>query len=358
MELRASDGTPGGCGRRYRKRVEGANETRPVLEVQDLSVEFRTREAQVQAAADVSFALYPGRVTALTGESGSGKSTVALSILNLVPHPGRITSGRVLFHGRDLLAASSSEWRQIRGRQISMVFQDPSTGLNPLLTIGAQVGEILQAHRGLKKKEARAEAIEILRGIGLADPKRVADAYPFQVSGGMAQRVMIAIATALDPEVIIADEPTSSLDVTVQALILEDLDRLRRERGVAILLITHNFGVVAKAAQEVSVMYGGRIVEQGTTQEIFTAPRHPYSWALLGALPRVDAVRNPLPVVPGQLPTPDLLHPDAHCPFLPRCGKAITVCRETPAPPLTPVDGSHSVACYNPVLEAWAGAYR
>jgi oligopeptide/dipeptide ABC transporter ATP-binding protein len=238
-----------------------------------------------------------------------------------------------------------------------MIFQDPSTGLNPILPIGAQVAEVLTAHLSLKKKEARKEAVEILRRVGLPDPERLAESYPFQVSGGMAQRVMIAIATALDPEVIIADEPTSALDVTVQAAILNDLDRLRRERGVGILLITHNFGVVAQVAQEVSVMYGGRIVEQGTAGEFFSRPRHPYSWNLLSALPRIDDVRMPLPMIPGSPPAAGSANEDA-CPFLPRCSKAVSACREQPAPPLRPVEGGHAVACYNPVLAEWAAAYR
>ena len=333
-----------------------SSDREPLLRIEDLSTEFRTKDGVVKAVIDVSLEVRRGSVTALTGESGSGKTTVALSVLNLVPHPGKITAGRILFHGRDLLAIGADEWRQVRGRQISMVFQDPSSGLNPILSIGDQVAEILVAHRKLKKKEARREAVEILRGIGLADAARLAESYPFQVSGGMAQRVMIAIATALDPELIIADEPTSALDVTVQAAILGDLDRLRREKGVAILLITHNFGVVAQMAQEVSVMYGGRIVEQGTSAEIFAKPRHPYSWALLSALPRIDQIRSPLPVVPGSLPTAS--DPPDGCPFLPRCPKAVTACREQPAPPLSLVGSSHSVACYNPVLGEWAGSYR
>jgi oligopeptide/dipeptide ABC transporter ATP-binding protein len=328
-----------------------------VLRIENLSTEFRTKEGVVKAVVDASVDVKRGTITALTGESGSGKSTLAYSVLNLVPHPGKVTSGRILFHGRDLMTLTDDEWRRVRGNQISMIFQDPSTGLNPILPIGAQVAEILTAHRSLKKKEARQQAIQILRNIGLADPERVANAYPFQVSGGMAQRVMIAIATALDPEVIIADEPTSALDVTVQAAILDDLDRLRRERDVAILLITHNFGVVAQVAQDVSVMYGGRIVEQGSAKDLFARPRHPYSWSLLAALPRVDDVRIPLPVVPGSPPTADSL-PDGLCPFLPRCAKATIACREGAAPVLEVVEGGHRVACYNPVLAEWAGSYR
>ncbi len=332
-----------------------ASDSAPVLRIEDLHAEFRTKEGTVKAVSGASLDLRPGEVTALVGESGSGKSTLGLAALNLVSGPGRVTRGRILFHDRDLLQASEDEWRRIRGRLISIIFQDPTTGLNPILTIGSQVAEILTAHQHLDKKTARREAVRILHEIGLADAERVAESYPFQVSGGMAQRVMIGIATALDPEVIIADEPTSALDVTIQASILNELDKLR-QKGVAILLITHDFGVVAQMAQRVSVMYAGRIVEQGTTAEIFRGPRHPYTRFLLSAMVRIDDRKAPLPVVPGV--PPSLIDLPDECPFLPRCPKVTNECRQSPAPPLAALDGEHLAACYNPIHEQWAAAYR
>ena len=332
--------------------VTSDSDSDTLFRIEELHAEFRTKEGVVRPLAGVNLELKRGRITALTGESGSGKSTLALAALNLLPHPGRITHGRLVYHGRDLLAAGGEEWRRIRGRRISMIFQDPTSGLNPILPIGSQVAEMLTAHLDLKKKEARARAVQILRQIGLADPERVANAYPFQISGGMAQRVMIGIATALGPEIIIADEPTSALDVTVQAAILDDLDRLRREQDVSILLITHNFGIVAQLAQDVSVMYAGRVVEQGAVTDILARPRHPYTRMLLSALPRLDEIRTPLPTIRGA--APNLIDLPDQCPFLPRCPKATTRCRTDAAPLLETLDPAHAAACYNPVHEEWA----
>jgi len=229
-----------------------------------------------------------------------------------------------------------------------VIFQDPVAGLNPVLSIGSQVAEMLTSHQRLGKKEARAGALQILRDVGLSDPERIARAYPFQLSGGMCQRVMIGIATALNPSVIIADEPTSALDVTIQAQILHQLSLMRSERGTAILLITHDFGVVAQLADDVAVMYGGRIVEQGTALEMLKSPLHPYTHALLGTLPRVDGANQHLNAIPGH--PPELVEPSEHCPFLPRCTKALNVCRTDPPPRLERDDQRrHPVACFNPV---------
>jgi len=325
------------------------NET--VLSVSDLSVQYRNKEETVFAVSDVSFDLRRGEVLALVGESGAGKSTVAMSLLRLLGNGAEIPSGRVLFGGRDLLAIDERELRAVRGRHVAMIFQDPVAGLNPVIPVGDQVAEILTSHLAIGKKDAKKQALQILRDVGLADPERVAKSYPFQLSGGMCQRVMIGIATALNPDVIVADEPTSALDVTVQAQILYQLDQLRKERGTAILLITHAFGVVAQLADEVGVMYGGRLVETGSVGGIMGAPLHPYTHALLSTLPRLHEVREHLRAIPGQ--PPELRAPAEHCPFIPRCPKVLNICRAEPPPTLEAGEShAHPVACYNPV---WQG---
>ena len=322
--------------------------TNPILSVHDLSVRYRTKESTVYAAEDVSFDLEPGKVLALVGESGAGKTTAGMSILRLLPQEADVLSGQVLFDGEDLLAMDEKHLRTIRGRRIAMIFQDPVAGLNPVLSIGSQVAEMLTSHMPLKKKEAKKQALEILYNVGLSDPERVAKAYPFQLSGGMCQRVMIGIATALDPALIIADEPTSALDVTIQAQILYQLNALRRSRGTAILLITHDFGVVAQLADEVAVMYAGRVVERGDVTQMLKEPLHPYTHALLGTLPRVDGVNGHLNAIPGH--PPELSSPAEHCPFIPRCTKTLNVCRAEPPPALLTDDvRTHPVACYNPI---------
>ncbi len=324
----------------------------PILEVQDLSVEFATREGPVRAVNHASFELTPGEIVAVVGESGSGKTTLALSLLRLLPFPGAVTGGAIRFEGADLLSLRDDDLRKLRGSAISMIFQDPVSGLNPVLPIGRQVEEILASHLHLDKKERKRRAIDVLRNVGLADPARIADQYPFHLSGGMCQRVMIGMATALNPRVIVADEPTSSLDVTVQAQILAELDGLRRTRNTAILLITHDFGVVAQVADRVAVMYGGAIVEQGDVQTVFKKPRHPYTWALLNTLPRLDSRRGQLRAIPGS--PPSLLNLTPECSFTPRCTKALNRCRQELAPPLEEGEPGHLVACYNPIFQDWA----
>ena len=316
-----------------------------------LSVRYRGRESTIYALDGVSFALGRGRVLALVGESGSGKSTAAMAITRLLPPEAEVTSGQVIFEGRDLWRLADRELRSLRGRRISMIFQDPVAGLNPVISVGDQVAEAVTSHLHLSKKEGRKHAVEILHGVGLSDPERVAKAYPFQLSGGMCQRVMVGIATALDPEVIVADEPTSALDVTIQAEILYQLDQLRRTRETSILLITHDFGVVAQIADEVAVMYAGRIIERGSTEQIMRSPLHPYTRALLATLPRLDGGGGPLQAIPGNPPEQTSLA--EHCPFIPRCNKVLNVCRAEAPPELgSSSDGSHLAACYNPV---WRG---
>lgn len=321
-----------------------------IVSVRDLSIRYRTRESVIHAVENVSFDLRKGEILSIVGESGSGKTTVAMSVLRLLPGEAEVLSGAVNFEGRNLLALEERQLRPLRGRRIAMIFQDPVAGLNPVLNIGSQVAEMLTSHMEISKKEAKARAVQILQEVGLTDPERVAKAYPFQLSGGMCQRVMIGIATALDPDVIVADEPTSALDVTVQAQILYQLDQLRKGRGTAILLITHDFGVVAQMADEVAVMYAGRVVEKGEVRQILKTPLHPYTHALLGALPRVDGTHSHLRQIPGR--PPDLVEAAQHCPFIPRCSKVMNICRQEPPPPLATPDASgHEVACYNPVWQ-------
>jgi oligopeptide/dipeptide ABC transporter ATP-binding protein len=321
----------------------------PILRLEDLRAEFVTPDGVVRAVNGVSLDLRRGETLVLTGESGSGKSTVGLSILNLLPHPGRITGGHVYLNGRDLLTLPPEEMRRIRGREIAMVLQDPSTGLNPVLSVGQQVEEVITTHLPVSKKEAKRQAVETLAKMGLPDPEEVTKRYPFQLSGGMAQRVMIAIATALNPEVLIMDEPTSALDVTVQAAILDDLARLQQEHGTSIILITHDLGVVAQMADRVAVMYAGYVAEYGDVTTLFEAPRHPYTWSLLASRPRWDRDdAGRLAAIKGT--PPSLIDLPDECPFLPRCSKATTVCRTEPTPALTQMESAgHLAACYNPM---------
>jgi oligopeptide/dipeptide ABC transporter ATP-binding protein len=324
----------------------------PILRVRDLSASFFTKEGTVRAVQHVSFELAPGKVLAVVGESGCGKSSLALALLRLLPFPGKVTGGEVWFQEKNLLRMEDEELRRIRGRSVSMIFQDPVSGLNPVLPIGKQVEEILTSHLDIPKKERKRRTIEVLRHVGLADAERIADSYPFHLSGGMCQRVMIAMATALDPSVVIADEPTSALDVTVQAQILNELDVLRQRRGTAILLITHDLGVVAQMADEVAVMYAGRFIEVGEVNQIFREPRHPYTWALMQTLPRLDRRGGEaLHAIPGT--PPSMIDLPDECAFLPRCRKATTQCRTEPAPLLEPVAAGQRAACYNPVFHDW-----
>ncbi len=322
-----------------------------VLETKELQTHFRTRRGLIKAVNGVSLALEPGQVLGLVGESGAGKTVLALSILNLVPYPGRIVGGDVLFDGRSLLRLSAKDLRTIRGKEISMVSQDPVRGLNPVMSIGPQVEEMLTSHLPLSKREARERALGLLEQMGLPDAKRIAAAYPYQLSGGMCQRVMLAIAMALNPRVLIADEPTSALDVTLQAEMLTEIRQLKERCGAAVLFISHDLGVIAQMADEVAVMYAGAVVERGPALEIFRRPAHPYTWGLLRSLPRLDQRRQEtLPTIRGA--PPSLLNLPDECPFLPRCHKATSECRTSPNPRLQPA-GVHQVACYNPVRHDW-----
>ena len=301
----------------------------PLLSIRDLSVSFATEGGRVQAVDGVSFDLAAGEVLAIVGESGSGKSVTAQTIIGLTRSPNARIEGTVGLHGADLVAASEAELRGVRGERIGMVFQDPMTSFNPVYRIGSQIVEAIRAHRSISEKEARGLAVEMLDSVGIPDAARRVDAYPHEFSGGMRQRAMIAMALALEPEVLIADEPTTALDVTVQAQILDLLGRLNRERDLATILITHDLGVVAEVADRVLVMYAGRIVEQGSVDEIFHDPQHPYTWGLLGSLTRLDEDRpRRLPQIPGA--PPSLLTLDGGCAFRSRCPHAFDRCPQLP----------------------------
>jgi peptide/nickel transport system ATP-binding protein/oligopeptide transport system ATP-binding protein len=299
-----------------------------LLEVNNLQTHFKTRAGLVRAVDGISFYIDRGELLGLVGESGCGKSITALSIMRLISPPGQIANGEIIFDGKNLLKLSDAEMRQIRGDDIAMIFQDPMTSLNPVFTVGEQIAEALRLHRKLSRKAAKDAAIEAMREVAIPDPARRVDDYPHQLSGGMRQRVMIAMALACDPKLLIADEPTTALDVTIQAQILELLEELRRNRELAVLLITHDLGVVAEVADRVAVMYTGRIVEESPVEELFARPKHPYTEGLLRSVPKLTtehvAKKERLETIEGTVPSPTDLPPGCHfaprCPYrLPRC---------------------------------------
>ena len=315
-----------------------------LLEVKDLKTYFFTDDGVVRAVNGVSWHLDEGETLALVGESGCGKSVTAMSILRLIPNPpGRIVDGQIIFEGRDLLKATDAEMRSVRGNRIGMIFQEPMTSLNPVLTIGQQIRESITLHLGLGEQESTARAVELLELVGIPEaPQRLKD-YPHQFSGGMRQRVMIAMALSCNPKLLIADEPTTALDVTIQAQILEIMARLAREFGTAVLVITHNLGVVARYADRVNVMYAGEIVETGSAIDVFKHPRHPYTVGLMASVPRLDATEHVrLATIEGQPPL--LINPIAGCPFQPRCDWAIEECGTT-HPELEIKEPAHMARC-------------
>ena len=322
----------------------------PVLSVRNLSTHFRTGAGVVKAVNDVSFDLMPGETLGIVGESGSGKTVLSLSILGLVPSPpGEIVGGEVVLFTEDeqrgLTRLSEPDLRSIRGNDIAMIFQDPMTSLNPVYKVGDQVSEPLRVHRDYSRARANTEAVDLLRRVGIANADRRAKQYPHEFSGGMRQRAMIAMAVANTPRILIADEPTTALDVTIQAQILELMQAMQRDFGSAIILITHDLGVIAGMADRVLVMYGGRVVESGTVDDVFYDPQHPYTWGLLGSVPRLDTTsgRSHLSTIPGQ--PPNLLNmDDQRCPFTHRCRWAHEACTEG-FPTYDIVSGTHRVAC-------------
>ena len=318
-----------------------------LLDVRGLATSFRTSEGVVRAVTGVDFSVRRGEILGLVGESGCGKSVTSLSIMRLINPPGRIDAGEVVFDGQDLLKLPQQRMREIRGNRISMIFQQPTSALNPVLDIGFQVGEVLETHREMKRKAARARALELLRMVGIADPERRLKAYPHETSGGMAQRVMIAMALACEPELLIADEPTTALDVTIQAQILDLMRRLQQETGTAIILITHDLGVVAEMADRVAVMYAGEVVEQADTETLFRDPRHPYTKGLIASIPVLGELRESLAVIPGSVP--NLIDLPPACRFAPRCVSRVEESVELATerhPALLPAAPNHDVRCW------------
>jgi peptide/nickel transport system ATP-binding protein len=316
-----------------------------LLEVQDLKTHFRTDDGIVKAVDGVTFSVEKGRTLGIVGESGSGKSVTCLTIMGLNAKRNTMTSGHALFKGEDLLGMNSRRLRDIRGNDIAMIFQDPMTSLNPVHKIGNQLVEAILLHQDVSKRQAKARALELLKAVGIPRAERRIDDYPHQFSGGMRQRVMIAMALVNDPDLLIADEPTTALDVTTQAQILTLMNNLQRDFGSAIIIITHDLGVVAETADDVVVMYAARIAEEGAVDSIFSRPHHPYTWGLLGSLPRLDADVERLVQITGQ--PPSLLNPPRGCRFHPRCPYVMDICKTT-EPPLVPIsdDPQHLQACH------------
>ncbi len=316
----------------------------PLLEIADLRVTFATAEGSARAVDGVDLAVHAGETVGLVGESGCGKSVTALAVLRLIEHPGLIAPGsRVRFEGRDLLALAERDIRAVRGNHLALIFQEPASALNPVLTVGSQIAEVIRAHQQVTRAEARAKAALMLQAVGIPDAETRYGSYAHQLSGGMRQRVLIAIALACRPHLLIADEPTTALDVTIQAQILELLDGLQRQMGMAVLLITHNLGLVAERTRRVYVMYAGQIVEEASTEALFAAPAHPYTQGLMAAVPRLDQPRERLAAIPGQVP-PATAWP-AGCRFHPRCPFAWEKCRAE-APPLLECGEGRRARCW------------
>jgi len=317
--------------------------TSPLLKIEDLSTFFHTEENIVQSVRNVDLTIHKGETLALVGESGCGKSVTALSVMRLVPiPPGRFESGRILFKGKDILQAPEVEMQDIRGNEISMIFQEPMTSLNPIFTVGDQIMEAIRLHQNKTEAQARELALKVLRQVAIPSPENRIDQYPHELSGGMKQRVMIAMAIVCQPALLIADEPTTALDVTIQAQILDLLDRLRKETHMSILLITHNLGIVAQYADRVAVMYSGKVVELAPVEELFASPAHPYTRGLLNSLPKDGAK---LETIPGTVPHPAYL--PKGCAFHPRCAEKLDQCTKM-IPPLESIDGKnpHETACW------------
>jgi len=314
-----------------------------LLSIENLYIEFRTSRGRVRALNGVSFDVQPGEIFGLVGETGCGKTITGLSVLQLLPKSARITAGKIAFDGIDVLSLPEHEMRSLRGRKIAMIFQDPSSSLNPVFTVGAQIENVIREHLKLTPAKANGRAKEMLAAVGLPDVDRILSSYPHQLSGGMQQRAMIALALSCQPSLIIADEPTTALDVTIQSQILSLLRDLQKQFGIALILITHNLGVVAEMCDRLAVLYAGRVAEAGPTQAIFESPQHPYTRGLMGAIPRRGSRGNPLAAIAGTVPS----DPGAvtGCVFAPRCGHAFDRCR-TETPPLFAVSADHHSACF------------
>jgi oligopeptide/dipeptide ABC transporter ATP-binding protein len=324
--------------------VPAATVERPVnlLEVKNLQTHFKTRAGVVKAVDGVSFDVAPGASVGIVGESGSGKSVTSISIMRLIEQPGYIAGGQILFQGRDITELSEREFRRVRGRDLALVFQDPMSALNPVYTVGKQVAESVRAHQTLNRRQAMQRAVDLLDLVGISAPERRVNEYPHKLSGGMRQRVTIAMALANDPSLLILDEPTTALDVTIQAQILDLIADLRRRVNTSVLLITHDIGVVAETCETVVVMYGGRVMERGTVEQVTQTPKHPYTVGLLNSRPTPEMKGRKLNTIGGAVPNP--LQMPSGCPFQPRCAKAMDICSTTPE--LKDTDDGRQVACW------------
>jgi len=331
------------AGTKTAQRNETLNPNGTLLDVVDLKTYFKSMDGTVKAVDGVDFSLKPGQTLGVVGESGCGKSVTSLSIMRLVDRPGFLAGGQLMFRGRDLAKISEKEMRGVRGDEISMIFQEPMTSLNPVFTVGNQVREAITEHRKISKSAADARTVELFRMVGIPSPERRVKDYPHNMSGGMRQRVMIAMALALQPDLLIADEPTTALDVTIQAQILELIRDLRTKNNTAVLLITHDIGVVAEMADEVVVMYTGKVVEHGSVQQVLKTPKHPYTVGLLNSIPSIGQKGGRLNVIPGTVPSP--LNLPKGCPFAPRCPHAMAVCREQ-EPALKTLDDGSAARCW------------
>ncbi len=331
------------AGTKTARRNETLNPNGTLLDVVDLKTYFKSMDGTVKAVDGVDFSLKPGQTLGVVGESGCGKSVTSLSIMRLVDRPGFMAGGQLMFRGRDLAKISEKEMRGVRGDEISMIFQEPMTSLNPVFTVGNQVREAITEHRKISKSDADARTVDLFRMVGIPSPERRVKDYPHNMSGGMRQRVMIAMALALQPDLLIADEPTTALDVTIQAQILELIRDLRTKNNTAVLLITHDIGVVAEMADEVVVMYTGKVVEHGSVQQVLKTPKHPYTVGLLNSIPSIGQKGGRLNVIPGTVPSP--LNLPKGCPFAPRCPHAMAVCREQ-EPLLKTLDDGSAARCW------------
>ena len=323
------------------------NNNKPLLEVKGLKTYFYTEDGVVRAVDGVNFEVYPGEILGIVGESGCGKSVTSLSIMRLISKPGNVDAGEILLDGENLLNFSEEEMTKVRGNRVSMIFQQPQTALNPVFKVGDQLAEVLNVHQDMGKEAGRKRAVDLLKMVGVPDPERRAEAYPHELSGGMAQRVMIAMALACIPELLIADEPTTALDVTIQAQILDLIRDMRREMGTSVILITHDLGVVAEMAERVAVMYAGEIVEQTDVQVLFDEPLHPYTQGLIGSIPILGEIKDKLDVIPGSVP--NLVNLPPGCRFAPRCQASVkhslNICTQT-KPELEEIKTGHFVRCW------------
>lgn len=327
------------------------NKSSNLLEVNNLEVSFFTYAGEVKAVRGISYQLKPGEVLGIVGESGSGKSVSSYALMGIIPEPGRVIGGNILFDGRDITKLNEKELLKIRGKDIGMIFQDPMTSLNPVFTVGNQINEALKKHTAMNKAERKARMIELFRLVGINQPEKRIHQYPHEFSGGMRQRVMIAMALACNPKLLIADEPTTALDVTIQAQIIELMKELRSKINMSIIFITHDLGVIADVCDKVAVMYAGTIVETGSIDQIFYEPKHPYTWGLLKSMPKINAVGHER-LVPIEGNPVDLIHPPKGCAFAPRCGHCMKICMEK-VPPVYSLSEGHDTHCWLEVKEAY-----